>query len=158
MFNSSRTLLLAASFLFAITAESNIAAQTATETGTNPSEKGTLVVCKEIDDKWKCVGESSEWPANMPFNVLFKNSSPVGVASIGIVIHRQGPDGKDVDFISEYKQTVGANRRSYASVGEMLTLPAGVYSIYIISWDKRERGKHRGNFKEYFAKAILSVK
>lgn len=119
---------------------------------------GKVSVCKEIDDDWKCVGEASEWPANTNFNVLFVNSVPVGVDFIGIVIHKQGPDGKDLDFINEYMQDMGAANRKYATVGNNFRLPAGTYSIYIISWGKRESLVHNGNFKEYLAKATLKVK
>jgi len=119
---------------------------------------GKVSVCKEIDDDWKCVGESSEWAANTNFNVLFENTVPVGVGFIGIIIHKQGPDGKDVDFINEYMQDIGETNRKYATVGNNFRLPAGTYSIYIISWGKRESLVHNGNFKEYFAKTTLKVK
>lgn len=119
---------------------------------------GKVSVCKEIDDDWKCVGEASEWMANTNFNVLFVNSVPVGVDFIGIVIHKQGPDGKDVDFINEYMQDMGAANRKYATVGNNFRLPAGTYSVYIISWGKRESLVHNGNFKEYLAKTTLKVK
>ena len=136
--------------------------QASAQTGVVPPAKasgnGTLVVCKEIDDDWKCVGESAQWPANTPFNVLFSKPDPIGVNSIGIVIHKQGRDGKDADFINEYQQTIDEKSKWYATVGETLKLPAGVYSIYIIRWDQRELTTHHGNFKEYFAKTTLTVK
>lgn len=119
---------------------------------------GTLSICKEIDDNWKCVGQSDTWAANTPYNVLFVNSVPVGVSFVGIVIHKQGPDGKDVDFVNEYQQDMGETNRKYATVGNDLTLPAGKYTIYIIRWDKRETLTHNGNFAEYFAKTTLTVK
>jgi hypothetical protein len=119
---------------------------------------GKVGVCKEIDDDWKCVGESAEWKANTPFNVLFVNSVPVGVDFIGIVIHKQGADGKDVEFINEYMQDMGERNRKYATVGDNFRLAAGTYSIYIISWGKRESLVHNGNFKEYLAKTTLKVK
>jgi len=120
--------------------------------------QGTVSVCKEIDDDWKCVGESSEWPANTNFNVLFVNSVPVGVDFIGIVFHKQGTDGKDVAFINEYQQQMDPKYRKYATVGDNFKLPAGTYSVYIISWGKRESLVHNGNFAEYFAKTTLKVK
>ena len=125
---------------------------------TAQTSTGKVSVCKEIDDDWKCVGEASEWAANTSFNVLFVNSVPVGVDFIGIVIHKQGPDGNDVDFINEYMQDMGAANRKYATVGNNFRLPAGTYSIYIITWGKRESLVHNGNFKEYLAKATLKVK
>lgn len=122
------------------------------------SPTGKVSVCKEIDDDWKCVGESTEWAANTNFNVLFVNSVPVGVDFIGIVIHKVGADGKDIDFITEYQQNIGEENRKYATVGDNFKLPSGTYSIYIITWGNRETMIHNGNFKEYLAKTILKVK
>ncbi|HEY0545133.1 MAG TPA: hypothetical protein VGC91_07020 [Pyrinomonadaceae bacterium] len=117
-----------------------------------------MSICKEIDDDWKCVGQSNQWAANSPFNVLFENPAPVGVDFIGIIFYRQGADGKDTEFINEYQQNIGEKNRKYATVGDELKLPAGVYSVYIISWGKRETMEHRGNLTEYFAKTVLTVK
>lgn len=122
------------------------------------SPPGTVSVCKEIDDDWKCVGESAEWAANTNFNILFVNSVPVGVDFIGIVFHKQGSDGKDLAFINEYQQQMDPKYRKYATVGDNFKLPAGTYSVYIISWGKRESLVHNGNFTEYFAKTTLKVK
>lgn len=127
-------------------------------TGNTAAGQGKVSVCKEIDDTWKCVGMSNQWPANQPFNVLFENPTPSGVGFIGIVLHKQGPDGKDVEFINEYQQNIGEENRKYATVGDTFRLPAGVYSIYIIGWGKRELMVHNGNLKEYFAKMTLTVK
>lgn len=126
--------------------------------GNTASEQGKVSICKEIDDNWKCVAQSNIWTANAPFNVLFENPTPVGVDFIGIVIHRQGPDGKDVSFVNDYQQNIGEKNRKYATIGEELKLPAGVYSVYIIAWGKRETMEHRGNLTEYFAKMTLMVK
>jgi hypothetical protein len=126
--------------------------------GNTAAGQGRVSICKEIDDDWKCVGQSSQWAANMPFNVLFENPTPVGVDFIGIVFHKQGADGKDVEFVNEYQQDIGETNRKYATVGEMLRLPAGTYSVYIIAWGKRESLVHNGNLTEYFAKTTLTVK
>ena len=126
--------------------------------GNTASGGGKVSICKEIDDNWKCVGESNQWAANVPFNVLFENPTPVGIDFIGIVFHKQGPDGKDVAFVNDYQQNIGELNRKYATVGDQLRLPAGVYSVYIIAWGKRETMEHRGNLTEYFAKMTLTVK
>ena len=126
--------------------------------GNTASGGGKVSICKEIDDNWKCVGESNQWAANTPFNVLFVNPTPVAVDFIGIVFHKQGPDGKDVAFVNDYQQNMGETNRRYATVGDQLRLPAGVYSVYIIAWGKRETMEHRGNLTEYFAKMTLTVK
>lgn len=126
--------------------------------GNTASGGGKVSICKEIDDNWKCVGESNQWAANVPFNVLFENPTPVGIDFIGIVFHKQGPDGKDVAFVTEYQQNIGETNRKYATVGDQLRLPAGVYSVYIIAWGRRETMEHRGNLTEYFAKMTLTVK
>lgn len=127
-------------------------------TAGNTANKGKVSVCKEIDDDWKCVGESSSWAANTNFNVLFVYPTPVGQDFIGIVIHKQDGSGKDVDFINEYQQNIGEENRKYATVGDNFKLPAGVYSIYIISWPKRELLTHNGNFTDSLAKTTLTVK
>jgi hypothetical protein len=126
--------------------------------GNTAAGQGRVSICTEIDDDWKCVGQSSQWAANVPFNVLFENPTPVGVDFIGIVFHRQGADGKDVDFVNEYQQNIGETNRKYATVGDMLRLPAGTYSVYVIAWGKRESLVHNGNLTEYFAKTTLTVK
>ena len=119
---------------------------------------GTVNICKEIDDDWKCVGQSDTWTANTPFNILFVNSVAVGVDFIGIIIHKQGPDGKDIDFVTEYQQNIGETNRKYATVGDDIKLSAGKYSVYIITWGKRETMTHNGNFTDYLAKSTLTVK
>jgi len=126
--------------------------------GNTAAGQGKVSICKEIDDNWKCVGAANEWKANTPFNVLFENPTPSGVDFIGIVFHKQGPDGKDVEFINDYQQNIGMENRKYATIGDSLSLPAGVYSVYIIAWGKRETMEHRGNLTEYFAKTTLTVK
>lgn len=126
--------------------------------GNNTSGQGKVSICKEIDDDWKCVGQSNQWTANSPFNVLFENKGPVGVDFIGIIFYKQGADGKDVEFINEYEQNIGEKNSKYATVGDELKLPAGTYSVYIISWGKRELMVHNGNLTEYLAKTVLTVK
>jgi hypothetical protein len=126
--------------------------------GNTVAGQGKVSICKEIDDNWKCVGQSNQWAANTPFNVLFENPSQVGVDFIGIVFYRQGADGKDVEFVNEYQQNIGMESRRYATVSDELKLPAGTYSVYIIAWGKREVLEHRGNLTEYFAKTVLTVK
>src|SRR3954463_14073784 len=37
--------------------------------GNTAAGQGKVSICKEIDDDWKCVGESDEWKARAPFNV-----------------------------------------------------------------------------------------
>lgn len=120
--------------------------------------KAKVSICKEIDDDWKCVGESKEWKANAPFNVLFENQKPVEVDFIGIVFYKQGDDGKDVDFVNEYQQNIGEKNTKYATVGDELKLPAGIYSVYIITWGKRELMMKHGNLTDYLAKTVLTVK
>lgn len=126
--------------------------------GNTAAGGGQVSICKTVDDDWNCVGGSSEWQANKGFDVLFKNPTPVGVDFIGIVFHRQGPDGKDVEFINEYQQNIGEKTRLYATGGNEISLPKGVYSLYVIAWGKRETLIHNGNLTEYFAKTTLTIK
>lgn len=120
--------------------------------------KAAVNICKEIDDDWKCVGQSNEWKANEPFNILFENKKPVGVDFIGIVFYKQGADGKDAEFINELQADIGETNSKYATVGDSLKLPAGVYSVYIISWGKRESLMKNGNLTDYLAKTTLTIK
>jgi hypothetical protein len=142
------------------TADFNVGQDTvgARAAGNTAAGQGKVSICKEIDDDWKCVRQSSQWAANTPFNVLFENPAPAGVDFIGIVFYRRGADGKDVEFVNEYQQNIGMDSRRYATVGDELRLPAGAYSVYIIAWGKREVLEHRGNLTEYFAKTVLTVK
>jgi hypothetical protein len=126
--------------------------------GNTAAGLGKVSICKEIDDNWKCVGAANEWKANTPFNVLFENPTPSGVDFIGIVFFKRGANGKDVEFVNEYQQNIGMENRKYATVGDSFRLPAGIYSVYIIGWGKREVMEHRGNLTEYFAKTTLTVK
>lgn len=126
--------------------------------GNSTAGGGKVSICKTVDDDWNCVGGSNEWQANKGFDVLFKNSTPVGVDFIGIVFHRQGPDGKDVEFINELQQNIGEKNRFYATMNNELRLPAGTYSVYVIAWGKRETLVHNGNLTEFFAKTTLTVK
>ncbi|HWN08132.1 MAG TPA: hypothetical protein VNO50_02445 [Pyrinomonadaceae bacterium] len=126
--------------------------------GNTAAGQGKVSICKEIDDAWKCVGQSNEWKANQPFNVLFENPTPSGVDFIGIVFHKQDATGRDVAFVNEYQQNIGMENRKYATVGDSFRLPAGVYSVYIIGWGKRELMVHNGNLTDYFAKMTLTVK
>ena len=146
-------LALCCSMLFVSTAQ----AQDKTA-GDAPASSGKVSICKEIDDDWKCVGQSNEWAADTPFNVLFENKGPAGVDFIGIVFYKQGADGKDVEHINEYQQQIGETNSKYATVGDELKLPAGTYSVYIISWGKRELMMKNGNLTDYFAKTTLTVK
>ncbi len=126
--------------------------------GNTAAGQGRVSICKEIDDDWKCVGQSGQWAANTPFNVLFENPTPVGVDFIGIIFYKRGADGKDVEFVNEYQQNIGMDSRRYATVTDEMKLPAGTYSVYVIAWGKREVLEHRGNLSEYFAKTALTVK
>ncbi|MFT3743747.1 MAG: hypothetical protein QM785_05575 [Pyrinomonadaceae bacterium] len=123
-----------------------------------PTKAGAVSVCKEIDDDWKCVGESTTWEANKKFNVLFINPVAMGVDFIGIIFHKQLPDGKDGDFLYEFQQQIGSDNRKYATTEAPFYLPAGKYTIYVTSWDKRDPLYHKGNFNDYFAKMTLTVK
>jgi hypothetical protein len=126
--------------------------------GDTAAGQGKVSICKEIDDDWKCVGQSSQWAANTPFNILFENPTQVGVDFIGLVFYRRGADGKDAEFVNEYQQNIGMDSRRYATVTDEIKLPAGTYSVYVIAWGKRETLEHRGNLSEYFAKTVLTVK
>ena len=127
-------------------------------TGNTAAGGGKVEICKEVDDNWKCVEASNQWKANTPFNVFFENPVAARLDFIGIVFHKQGADGKDIEFVNEYQQNIGSENRKYATVGDQLRLPPGVYSVYIIDWRKREVSEHRGNLTEYFAKMTLTVK
>lgn len=127
-------------------------------TGNTAAGGGKVEICKEVDDNWKCVEASNQWKANTPFNVFFENPVAARVDFIGIVFHKQGADGKDVEFVNEYQQTSVARIESMRPSAIQLRLPAGVYSVYIIDWRKREVSEHKGNLTEYFAKTTLTVK
>jgi len=126
--------------------------------GNTAAGGGKVWICKSVDDNWNCVGDSNQWKANAGFDVLFKNPAPVGVDFIGIIFYQQGADGKDVKFINEFQQNIGDKNRKYATVGDELKLPAGIYSVYIIPWGKRETMVHNGNLTEYFAKTTMAVR
>jgi hypothetical protein len=154
-----RSVQLALIFLvFGLLSFATTANAQATVSQSKPSAAGRVSICKEIDDNWKCVGESSHWQANKPFNILFENPTPVGVDFIGMVFHRQDPSGKDVAFINEYQQQIGETSRKYATVGDEISLPAGTYSVYVIKWGDREPLEHNGNLTKYLAKTDLTVK
>jgi hypothetical protein len=121
---------------------------------------GVLTVCKDTDDDWKPIGASTTWKAGESFNILLTNGGkPFGTLFLGIVIHKQGSDGKDTDFVDERQtEQLGEKSNKYATVGGLMSLPPGVYTIYVINWYNREINVHNGNFKEYYAKTTLTVK
>jgi hypothetical protein len=147
---------------FALVATTLLIAVVAAGAQTKPdkpaTKAGTVSVCKEIDDNWKCVGEATEWEANKRFNVLFINPVAPGVSFIGIIFHKQLPDGKDGEFLYEFQQHLGDTNRKYATTESPFYLPAGLYTIYVLSWDKRDTLYHKGNFTDYYAKMTLKVK
>ncbi|MBV9240677.1 MAG: hypothetical protein JO314_01610 [Acidobacteria bacterium] len=127
-------------------------------TGNTVAGGGKVSICKSVDDNGNCVGGSGEWAAYHGFSVLFRNPDPVGVDFIGIIIYKQSPDGKDIEFYNEFQQHMGTKNRWYGTGEGEIELPAGTYSIYIISWDKREVQEHNGNLKDDVAKTTLVVK
>lgn len=140
-------------------------------TGNQKAGLAKLWICDKVDDDWKPVGAIGDvdkgtfsWPANKSFNVLVKNNSKLfGVSFLGIVIHKQGNDGKDASFITEFQTEMLDEKKAtmwctVEGLPNMTGLDAGVYSIYVISWDKRQPLEHTGNLTEYFAKITLTVK
>lgn len=123
-----------------------------------PTERGTVSVCKEIDDNWKCVGEADTWGVNQRFNVLFLHPTPIKFTFVGIIFHKQLPDGTDADHLYEFQQNMGEGNRKYATTEAPFYLPAGTYTIYILQWDKRDSLYKKGNYKDYLAKMTLKVK
>jgi hypothetical protein len=119
-----------------------------------------LTICKEVDDNWNPVGASETWPANQTFNVLLIAQTPFKVDFVGFIIYKQGSDGKDVEFINEWQQTIenSDQTRKYCTTEGLTSLPQGKYSIYAINWRKREVTEHLGNLTDYFAKVNLTVK
>ena len=139
--------------------------------GTQPSGQGSLWICKEIDDDWKPVGSTTSaksnnrlftWKANEGFNILIKNKpkTPIGTLFIGIIIHKQGEDGRDVGFVNEWMSDQLAENETtmWGTVQPPTSLPAGRYTIYIIDWYTREINEHNGNLTQYFAKITVVVK
>lgn len=123
-----------------------------------PVEHGSVSVCKEIDDNWKCVGQADTWPANQRFNVLFLNPKRINFSFVGIVFHKQLPNGTDGDHLYEFQQNMGEGNQKYATTGAPFYLPAGTYTIYILQWDKGDSLYKKGNYKDYLAKTTLKVK
>lgn len=144
-------------FLIILIAVPAAFAQTKPAPPTEP-ERGTISVCKEVDDDWKCVGGSDTWGADQRFNVLFLKPTPMMTTFIGIIFHRQLPDGTDGDHLYEFQQNMGEGNRKYATTEAPFYLPAGTYTIYILQWDKRDTLYKKGNYKDYFAKTTLKVK
>jgi len=119
-----------------------------------------LTVCRDVDDNWNPVGPSDTWPANKTFNVLLISPTPFKADFIGFIIFKQGPDGKDVEFVNEWQQTVenAEKARKYCTTEGLTSLPTGKYTLYAIDWTKREVSEHNGNLTDYFAKITLTVK
>ena len=126
-------------------------------TGNIASGTGKLMFCKEIDDNWKCVGESTTWKAGQTFNLYVIMPVKVPLSLTMWVIHKQKADGSDGEFVDEQIQNIGPNGAKYWGTTEGFKLPAGKYSFYSIDSAKRQQTEHSGNLKEYFAKATLVV-
>ncbi len=145
-------------FLLCLTAVSAFETRGQVKAENPQAKEGLVSVCKEIDDDWKCVGEASPWEANKRFNVLFINPIPVTTDFIGIIFHKQLADGKDGEFLYEFQQQIGSGNRKYATTEAPFFLPAGTYTLYILSWGRRDTLVHKGNFTDYYAKITLKVK
>lgn len=129
-----------------------------------------LWVCQTVNDDWQPVGAGGSpetgvfnWKANTDFQILIKNNGkPFGANFLGIIIHKQGPDGKDTAFINEFQSDPLDDKSTMwctvTGLPGMSGLPAGTYSIYVIPWEKRQASEHVGNFTEYYAKIKLIVK
>lgn len=140
-------------------------------TGNQKAGQAKLWILEDSDDNWNPIKSGGDpdtgkfaWEANKRFNVMVKNNGkPFGVSFLGFVIHKQGEDGKDVEFINECQTDMIDDKKttmwgSVDGLPGMQSLPAGVYSVYVISWDKRQHLEHTGNLTEYFAKVTLTVK
>lgn len=139
--------------------------------GNQKAGQAKLWICQTVDDDWKPVGarynekeKVFEWDAEKNFDVLVKNNSkPFGTAFLGIIVHKQGADGKDTDFVDEWQsEQLDENKATmWCTVGGLPSsswIKPGRYTVYIIDWYKRQTNEHPGNFKEYFAKVTLVVK
>lgn len=121
------------------------------------SGSGNLMVCKEVDDNWKCVNESTAWQAGKTFNLYVVMPAPITVTLTKWVFHKQNPDGTDGTYVDEMVQDVGEKAKRWATT-EGFQLPAGKYTIYSIAEAKAQSTEHSGNLKSYFAKTTLVVK
>lgn len=141
--------------------------------GDQPSGQGFLWICESTDDDWKPVGATGDpttkdkehiftWPADKGFNILVKNKAkvPFGTLFLGIVIHNQGADGKDIGFVNEWQSDQLEENKAtmWATVEPLTNLKAGRYTVYVIDWYTREATEHNGNLKQYYAKVTLIVK
>jgi hypothetical protein len=139
-------------------------------TGNQKAGQAKVWICKDTDDNWNAIepGGSPEkgvfnWQANRTFNVMVKNNGkPFNVSFLGFVLHKQGPDGKDTDFVNECQtdqlQDKSTMWASTSGLPSMSSLPAGTYTLYVIDWSKRQINFHSGNLTEYFAKVTIIVK
>ena len=133
--------------------------------------KASLWICADTDDNWKPVGATGDpekhekdkppvftWKSDKDFNILIKNPKGVKFGGyLGFVVHKQNADLTDGDFIDERLIEAADDSTMWASVGGMYKLKAGVYNVWIISWDQRDVNFHTGNFKKYMAKVTLKV-
>lgn len=138
-------------------------------TGDQKAGQSKVWICRDTDDKWNALDAAPvkdnvyTWPANKTFNVMVKNNGKAfGVSFLGFVIHKQGPDGKDTDFVNECQtdmlQSGNTMWASVTGLPGMTSLPAGTYTMYVIDWGKRQINMHPGNLTEYFAKITLNIK
>lgn len=133
-----------------------------------------LIICESVDDDWKPVGAAKvvgeaknlefEWPADKKYNILIDNRPNIFAANfLGIILHKQGADGKDTDFIDEFMtdqldEKVAKMWCTVDGLPNHSRLAAGRYTIYVIRWDKRQVNYHPGNFTDYYARITLHVK
>lgn len=153
LFRSALLCILAAA-VFSLTAQ---AQNSATPAAIAQASTGKVTICDQINDDWKCVGATTPWPADKPFNILLELPKAIDVDFIGFVIHKRDEKGVDTDFVDEYMLTIQGNARLFATT-EGFRLPAGRYTVYGIKWSDRQLNFHPGNFKEYLGKTELIVK
>lgn len=138
--------------------------------GNQKAGQAKFWICETVNDDWEPVGAKwnekekvFEWPAGKNFDVLIKNNGkPFGASFLGIIVHKQGADGKDIEFVDEWmSDPLGEKSTMWATVGGLPSaswIKPGRYTIYMIAWGNRQVNDHPGNFKEYFSKVTLVVK
>lgn len=143
-------------------------------TGNQKAGEADFWICQKIDDDWNPVNPAAAegdpkkkvftWAAGKPFEALIRNKDkkPFGSSFLGIVIHKQGEDGKDTDFVTEL-QTDNLKDTQYrwgteGGLPDVTSLPAGRYTIYVIDWANRQPTEHTGNLKKFFSRITLIVK
>ena len=121
--------------------------------------RGTMTVCKYIDDNYKPVDVFSKIAQGTCVNFLVNIPQEIpALDHVGWMVFRVGA-GDEEKWVNEYQMTLQKNHvsRFCTTSGICAFNEPGRYVIYAIHWPDRQELEKKGHYQKYFAKTFLTV-